>query len=77
MASGNPQTVRLVYLGKIGENDTNLIRNGGLAGVLNSYLSQKVNVVNSMQIAGQRGLNVAERHEKRSGHTDSIRLELT
>jgi D-3-phosphoglycerate dehydrogenase len=29
-----------------------------------------------MQIASQRGLNVAEVHEKRSGHTDSIRLEL-
>jgi len=76
VASGNPQTVRLVYLGKIGENNTSLIRNGGLAGVLNSYLSQKVNVVNAMQIAQQRGLNVGERHEKRAGHTDSIRLEL-
>ncbi len=75
VAAGNPQTVRLVYCGEIG-NNTNLIRNGGLAGVLNSYLSQKVNVVNAMQIAQQRGLAVAERHEKRTGHTDSIRLEL-
>jgi D-3-phosphoglycerate dehydrogenase len=76
IASGNPKTVRLVYVGKIAENNTHLIRNGGLAGVLNKFLSQKVNVVNSMQIATQRGLDVAERHEKRSGHTDSIRLEL-
>jgi D-3-phosphoglycerate dehydrogenase len=29
-----------------------------------------------MQIAGQRGWGLAERHEARSGHTDSIRLEL-
>lgn len=76
VASGNPKTVRLVYLGKIGENSTNLIRNGGLAGVLNRFLSQKVNVVNAMQIAAQRGLDVAERHEKRASPTDFIRLEL-
>src|SRR5262249_14373789 len=31
---------------------------------------------NAMPIAAQRGWNVAERHEKRSGYTDSIRLEL-
>lgn len=76
VASGNPRTVRLVYLGKIAENGTHLIRNGGLAGVLNKFLSQKVNIVNSMQIATQRGLDVAERHETRSTHSDSIRLEL-
>ena len=29
-----------------------------------------------MQIASQRGWSVAERHEKRSGYSDSIRLEL-
>ncbi len=40
------------------------------------FLSQKVNVVNAMQIATERNLDVGERHEKRQGHTDSIRLEL-
>ena len=75
IASGHPKTVRLVYVGNITGN-THLIRNGGLAGVLNKFLSQKVNVVNSMQIATQRGLDVAERSENRSAHTDSIRLEL-
>jgi D-3-phosphoglycerate dehydrogenase len=29
-----------------------------------------------MQIAGDRGLTVAERHEKRVAHVDSVRLEL-
>ncbi len=76
IANGNPQGVRLVYHGDMGSNNTTLIRNGGLGGVLNSFLSQKVNVVNAMQIAKQRGLDVAERHEKRDGFTDSIRLEL-
>jgi D-3-phosphoglycerate dehydrogenase len=52
------------------------VRNAGLAGVLNRSLAQKANLINAMQIASQRGWNVAERHESRSGHSDSIRLEL-
>jgi D-3-phosphoglycerate dehydrogenase len=76
IAAGNPNSVRLVYMGQIAENNTHLIRNGGLAGVLNRFLSQKVNVVNAMQIATQRGLEVAERHEKRAAHTDSVGVEL-
>ncbi len=39
-------------------------------------MSERANLINAMQIAGQRGWNLAERHEARSGHTDSIRLEL-
>jgi len=76
IAFGNPKAVRLVYLGQLSENNTHLIRNSGLAGVLNRWLSLKANLVNAMQIATQRGLDVAEQHEKRSGRTDSIRLEL-
>ncbi len=76
IASGNPTMVRLVYFGKLAENNTHLVRNAGLAGVLSRSLAQKANLVNAMQIASQRGLNVAEVHEKRVGHTDSIRLEL-
>ncbi|MBI1788349.1 MAG: phosphoglycerate dehydrogenase [Acidobacteria bacterium] len=76
IASGNPRTVRLAYHGKIAESNTNLLRSAGLAGVLNRSLAHKANLVNAMQIAGQRGWNVAERHEPRSGHSDSIRLEL-
>jgi D-3-phosphoglycerate dehydrogenase len=76
IAPGNPKTVRLVYLGRIAENNTHLIRNAGLAGVLNRSLAQRANLVNAMQIAAQRGLNVAESHEKRSGPMDAIRLEL-
>ena len=76
IATGNTRTVRLVYLGKIAESNTHLIRNSGLAGVLNRSLSQKANVVNAMQIAAQRGLKVAESHEQRTGAMDSVRLEL-
>lgn len=76
IASGNPRTVRLVYQGKLADSNTNLLRSAGLAGVLNRSLAHKANLVNAMQIVGQRGWNVDERHEPRSTYSDSIRLEL-
>jgi D-3-phosphoglycerate dehydrogenase / 2-oxoglutarate reductase len=76
IAAGHIKTVRLAYFGRIGENNTNLLRNAGLAGVLKRSVSERANLINAMQIAGQRGWNLAERHESRSGPTDSIRLEL-
>ena len=76
ISKGNPKTVRLIYFGKIAEHNTHLVRNAGLAGVLNRSLAQKANSINAMQIAGDRGLTVAERHDKRTSHTDSVRLEL-
>jgi D-3-phosphoglycerate dehydrogenase len=76
IALGNPHAVRLVYFGKIADADTYLLRNAGLAGVLTRSTSGKVNLVNAMQIAEHRGWHVAEGHERRSVHTDSIRIEL-
>ena len=76
IASGNPRMVRLTYFGKIADGNTNLLRNAGLAGVLARSTSGKANLVNAMQIAEQRGWNVAEAIEKRSVHTDTVRLEL-
>ena len=68
--------MRLIYKGRIAEQNTNLMRNGGVAGVLNRSLSRKANLVNAMQLASDRGWNVEERHEKRETHIDTIRLEL-
>ena len=76
ISTGSPSAVRLVYLRKLAEDNTHLIRNAGLAGVLNQWLSQKANLVNAMQIAADRNLMVVERHEARAGHMDAIRLEL-
>jgi D-3-phosphoglycerate dehydrogenase len=76
IATGNPKAVRLVYFGRLGEGNTQLIRNAGLAGVLNRSLAQKANVVNALQISGERGLTVVETHERRLGEMDSVRLEL-
>jgi D-3-phosphoglycerate dehydrogenase / 2-oxoglutarate reductase len=76
LAAGNPGTVRLVYFGRLADGNTNLLRNAGLAGVLTRSTSHRANLVNAMQIAESRGWNVAERHEKRSGHADTIRIEV-
>ncbi len=76
LSAGNPKLVRLVYLGSIGESSTHLIRNAGLAGVLSRSLARRANVVNAVQIAADRGLDIAERREKRTRHVDAIRVEL-
>ena len=68
---------RLTYYGKVADMNTSLLRNAGLAGVLNrSTAASRANVVNAMQIASDRGWNVAEVHDKRSAHSDTIRLEI-
>jgi D-3-phosphoglycerate dehydrogenase len=76
IATGNPRNVRLTYYGRIAEQNTTIVRNAGLAGVLNRSLAQKANAVNAVQIAGDRGVNFAEQHEGRTAHMDYIRLDL-
>jgi D-3-phosphoglycerate dehydrogenase len=77
IAAGNPRSVRLAYCGRIGDSSTHLLRNAGVAGVLSrSSAARRANLVNAMEMASQRGWDVVERHERRSGHTDSIVLEL-
>lgn len=76
LAEGNPKGVKLTYFGRIAEGNTTLLRNAGLAGVLNRSTAQKTNVVNAMQIASERGWTISENLDKRSGHTDTIQLQL-
>jgi D-3-phosphoglycerate dehydrogenase len=76
VAEGNPCSVRLVYRGRVGEMNTQLIRAAGLAGIVNRSLSTKANLVNAMRIACERGLTVNESHEIRGSHVDSLQLEL-
>jgi D-3-phosphoglycerate dehydrogenase / 2-oxoglutarate reductase len=75
ISAGNPRMVRLTYSGKLADYNTNLLRNAGLAGVLNRS-AYRANLVNSMQLAAQRGWKVVEARETRAGTTDTIRLEL-
>jgi D-3-phosphoglycerate dehydrogenase len=76
VSTGNPCGIRFTYFGKIADSNTNLIRNAGVAGVLNRSLTHPANLVNAMPLAGERGWNIEERHEKRLSHMDSIRIEL-
>ncbi len=76
VSTGHPKAIRLMYSGRIADVNTHLIRNAALAGALNCWLSQRANIVNAMGLASERGLEVGERHEKRTSHTDSIRVEL-
>jgi D-3-phosphoglycerate dehydrogenase len=76
IANGSPRAVRLVYCGKIAESNTNLLRSAGLAGVLSRSSAGRVNLVNAMQAAEHRGWQLEESHERRSTHTDTIRIEI-
>lgn len=76
IATGHPSAVRLRYRGKIAAGNTSLLRNAGLAGVLHRSAERRVNLVNAMQLAEQRGWTVSEVHEPRPVDTDSIRIEL-
>jgi D-3-phosphoglycerate dehydrogenase len=73
---GNPKTVRFTYYGRLAEQNTQILRNAGLAGVLARSLEYKANVVNAMQIATQRGFSVVEVREPGAAHMDSIRVEV-
>jgi D-3-phosphoglycerate dehydrogenase len=76
VAEGNPKSIKMTYYGRIAEGNTTLLRNAGLAGVLNRSAAGSANVVNSMQIGTERGWSISESLDKRSGHSDTIQLEL-
>ncbi len=76
ISDSNPVTVKFTYSGRIGELNTTLVRNAGLSGLLARSLASKANLINAMQIAADRGLNISENHVLRGGHTDSIRIEI-
>ncbi len=76
IAVGNAHTIRFVYYGRLADNNTQLLRNAGLAGVLSRSMEYRANVVNAMQIATQRGFRVVEQREPGLAHMDSIRMEL-
>jgi D-3-phosphoglycerate dehydrogenase len=76
VSSGNPRGVRFVYSGKVGDGNTHLVRNAGLVGLLNRWLSRRATLVNAMQLASERGLSVSERHLQKGSHVDSVVVEI-
>jgi len=75
IAPGNAHTIRLAYFGRLADQDTQILRNAGLAGVLNRSLEHRANLINAMQIATDRGFRVIEEREP-GQHMDSIRMEI-
>jgi D-3-phosphoglycerate dehydrogenase len=76
IATGNIHTIRFVYEGRIAENNTQLLRNAGLAGVISRSMEYRANVVNAMQIATDRGFRVVEQREPGDNSMSSIQIEL-
>jgi D-3-phosphoglycerate dehydrogenase len=59
-ASGSIQEISIRYTGRIGEWNTELIRNAAIQGVLNQRIAERANVVNAAAIAQERGIQVHE-----------------
>jgi D-3-phosphoglycerate dehydrogenase len=76
ISDANPVSVKFTYSGRVAELNTTLVRNAGLSGLLARSLASKANLINAMQIAADRGLNISENHVLRGNHMDSIRIEV-
>lgn len=76
IASGNPSTIRIIYYGRLADDNTQILRNAGVAGVVSRSLEHRANVVNAMQIADNRGFRIVEQREPGKAALDSIRMEV-
>ena len=68
-------SVRITYAGEPAELGTSVLANAVLAGVLNTVLAEKVNLVNAAAVAAARGL-VIEEHTRRREHGFPNTLEV-
>jgi D-3-phosphoglycerate dehydrogenase len=67
--------IRIAFAGEPAELGTRVLRSAVLAGVLNSALAEKVNLVNAEAVASSRGLAVEERGGRREhGFPDTIEV---
>ncbi len=73
---GQASRVRITYAGEPAELGTHVLRNAVLAGVLNTVLDEKVNLVNAGAMAAARGLTVEE-HTRRREHGFPDTLEVS
>ena len=75
VAEGRPERIRITYAGETAELGTHVLRNAVLAGLLNTILDEKVNLVNAGAIASVRGLAVEE-HTRRREHSFPHTIEV-
>lgn len=64
-SASRPARIRIRYAGEVAEVGTHLLRSAVLAGLLNTVLDEKVNVVNAPAVAAARGLTVLEETRRR------------
>lgn len=76
IAVGNVHTIRIIYYGRLADANTQILRNAGLAGVLSRSVEYRVNLVNAMPLATERGFRIVEQREPGQGQMDAIRMEL-
>ncbi len=74
--AGMTGRIRIGYAGEPAELGTHVLRNAVLAGVLNTVLDEKVNLVNAGPAAAARGLAVEE-HTRRREHGFPDTLEVS
>ncbi len=60
LAGSIPEEVRVRYLGDVADMGTKFITQSILQGILSPFLGERVNVVNAVLLAGERGIKVSE-----------------
>ncbi|MFL6465785.1 MAG: phosphoglycerate dehydrogenase [Bryobacteraceae bacterium] len=77
ISSGNINTIRFTYYGRLADGgNTQILKNAGIAGVVSRSVEYRVNLINAMQLAVQRGFRVVEQREPGQASMDSLRVEL-
>ena len=72
LADGQLMAVGLRYEGEIAGYDTDVLKAACIMGLLRPVSSDRVNLVNAVHIASERGLKVSERAEPRTEHYGSM-----
>jgi D-3-phosphoglycerate dehydrogenase / 2-oxoglutarate reductase len=74
LSTGPIDVVDVSFSGAIAERDTRLVTLAVLCGALESLEEQSVNLVNALQIAAQRGIEVREGRRAAADHANLIRV---
>lgn len=71
--------IKAEYFGEIGKQDTSMITISFVKGLLETIISHRVNYVNAMLIARQRGITVEDKsyEEHYSGFTNYVKITVT
>lgn len=75
-ARGRPVRIKITYAGDFGENDTRMLRNAALSGVLNCFLATKTNLINASEVARDRKIGISESRRGRAHFSDSLTIAL-